>query len=75
MFFERVDFSALELPPAAQSLREEVRSFLQNELATRTYTPHLGHTEFDAEFTRKVAERGWIGMTWPRQYEIGRAHV
>jgi len=68
VFFENVDFSALELPPAAQSLREEVRTFLQNELAARTYTPHLGHTEFDAEFTRKVAERGWIGMTWPRKY-------
>jgi len=68
MFFESVDFSALELPPAAQSLREEVRAFLQAELAASTYTPHLGHTEFDAAFTRKVAERGWIGMTWPRQY-------
>jgi len=68
VFFENVDFSALELPSAAQNLREEVRTFLQSELAARTYTPHLGHTEFDAEFTRKVAERGWIGMTWPRKY-------
>jgi alkylation response protein AidB-like acyl-CoA dehydrogenase len=68
MFFESVDFSALELPPAAQRLREEVRAFLQAELAARAYTPHLGHTEFDAAFTRKVAGRGWIGMTWPRQY-------
>ena len=71
MFFENVDFSALELPPAAQSLREEVRAFLKAELAARAYTPHLGHTEFDAAFTRKVAEHGWIGMTWPRQYGGG----
>lgn len=68
MFFDSVDFAALELPPAARSLREELRAFLQQELAARAYTPHLGHTEFDAAFTRKVAERGWIGMTWPRQY-------
>jgi len=68
VFFESVDFSALELPPAAQRVREEVRAFLRAELAARAYTPHLGHTEFDAAFTRKVAERGWIGMTWPRQY-------
>lgn len=68
MFFESVDFSALELPPAAQALREEVRAFLQAELAAGAYTPHLGHTEFDAAFTRKVAARGWIGMTWPKQY-------
>ncbi len=71
MFFESVDFSALELPPAAQRLREEVRTFLQAELAARAYTPHLGHTEFDAAFTRKVAARGWIGMTWPRRYGGG----
>jgi acyl-CoA dehydrogenase len=68
MFFESVDFSALELPPAAQALRDEVRAFLQAELAAGAFTPHLGHTEFDAAFTRKVAARGWIGMTWPTRY-------
>ncbi len=71
MFFESVDFSALELPPAAQSLREEVRAFLQAEVAAGSFTPHLGHAEFDAEFTRKVAARGWIGMTWPKRYGGG----
>ncbi len=68
MFFENVDFSALELPPAALRLREEVRAFLKEEVAAGSFTPHLGHAEFDADFTRKVAARGWIGMTWPRRY-------
>lgn len=68
MLFENVDFSRLELPEAALKLREEVRAFLRAELAAGSFTPHLGHTEFDAEFTRKVAARGWIGMTWPREY-------
>ncbi len=68
MFFENVDFSGLELPPAALRLREEVRAFLKAEVAAGTFIPHLGHTEFDADFTRRVAERGWIGMTWPRAY-------
>ena len=71
MFFESVDFSALELPPAAQRLREEVRAFLKAEVASGSFTPHLGHAEFDAEFTRKVAARGWIGMTWPKRYGGG----
>jgi acyl-CoA dehydrogenase len=71
VFFESVDFSALELPPAAQSLREEVRAFLKTEVAARAFTPRLGHTEFDAAFTRKVAARGWIGMTWPKRYGGG----
>jgi acyl-CoA dehydrogenase len=68
MFFEAVDFSALQLPAEALRLREAVRAFLRDELAAGSYVPHLGHTEFDSAFTRKVAERGWIGMTWPRQY-------
>jgi len=68
MFFENVDFSTLALPTSALKLREEARAFLATEVAAGAYTPHLGHTEFDADFTRKVAARGWIGMTWPRVY-------
>ncbi len=66
--FEQVDFSALELPPAARKLQQEVREFLRAELAAKTFTPHLVHSEFDPEFSRRVAARGWIGMTWPRRY-------
>lgn len=62
MLFENVDFSALDLPPAALKLREEVREFLKAEVAAGAFTPQLGHTEFDVEFTRKVASRGWIGI-------------
>jgi alkylation response protein AidB-like acyl-CoA dehydrogenase len=68
LFFENVDFSAIELPPAALKLREEVRAFLSEEAASGAFTPHLGHSEFDAEFTRRIAARGWIGMTWPKRY-------
>ena len=49
MFFENVDFAALELPPPALRLREEVRAFLKQALASGAYTPHLGHTEFNLE--------------------------
>jgi alkylation response protein AidB-like acyl-CoA dehydrogenase len=46
-----------------------VREFLAEELAgypsrRRAYT----WTGWDAGFTRKVAARGWIGMTWPRRW-------
>ena len=68
MFFENIDFSSLELPPAALKLRKEVRAFLRAEIAAGSYVPHLGHAEFDLAFTKKVAARGWIGLTWPKQY-------
>ena len=66
--FDQVDFSALELPPAARKLQQEVREFLRAEFAALNLRPRLGHTEFNPEFTRRVAARGWIGMTWPRRY-------
>ncbi|MET8354662.1 acyl-CoA dehydrogenase family protein [Micromonospora sp. NPDC005206] len=25
-------------------------------------------SSFDAEFSRRLGERGWLGMTWPKRY-------
>ena len=51
------------------ALREEVRSFLRIEMVSRTPAERsLSWAGFDASFSRKVGERGWLGMTWPRQY-------
>ena len=66
--FQQVDFSALALPAAACRVQQEVREFLRGEIAAQAFRPHVGHTVFDAGFTRKIAARGWIGMTWPRRY-------
>ncbi len=66
--FDQVDFSALELPASARKLQLEVREFVRAEFAALAYRPQLGHTEFNPEFTRRVAARGWIGMTWPKRY-------
>jgi alkylation response protein AidB-like acyl-CoA dehydrogenase len=65
-------FKPCELPPSAQELRAEVRDFLAEALreysrADRAYS-WMG---FDAQFTRQLAARGWIGMTWPAQYGGG----
>jgi len=62
-------FDLLDLPPEAQALRDEVRAFL-----TTTVGDRAGHRRarswggFDREFSRKVGERGWIGMMWPKKY-------
>lgn len=49
------------------ALRDEVRAFLAAELRAGTFVPDVnawmdGH---DPAFSRKLGERGWIGMTWP----------
>ena len=46
----------------------KVREFVHAQFAALPYVPQLGHTEFHPEFTRRVAARGWIGMTWPKRY-------
>lgn len=68
VIFRDIDFSDLELPESARCLREEVRAFLAGEIAAGNIRTQLGHSSYDREFSRKLGQRGWIGMTWPRRY-------
>ena len=63
-------FDPIRLPPECEKLRKEVRAFLADEIAAGTFNPFQPNREdADArEFCRRVGERGWIGMTWPKQY-------
>jgi alkylation response protein AidB-like acyl-CoA dehydrogenase len=63
------NFTPSDLPPSCAQLRAEVREFLASAL--RDMTPldkARTWTGFDAEFSRKLGARGWIGMVWPRRY-------
>jgi alkylation response protein AidB-like acyl-CoA dehydrogenase len=55
---------------AAEVLRAEVRDFLTAELAAGTFTTHVDTwlSGVDPAFSRKLGERGWLGMTWPKEY-------
>jgi acyl-CoA dehydrogenase len=68
-----IHFDPIRLPEAAQALRRAVREFLRGEIAGGTFDPSGGATSvaFDAGFSRRVGARGWIGMTWPKQYGGG----
>jgi len=57
------------LPPAADELRREVRSFIAEQRADgRLPPPTKVGLGFSAEMTQRIAARGWIGITWPSQY-------
>ncbi|MCX7317942.1 MAG: acyl-CoA dehydrogenase family protein, partial [Hyphomicrobiales bacterium] len=63
-------FDPIRLPPECEQLRKEVRAFLAEEIAAGTFDPHRPVQE-DAdnrEFSRRVGQKGWLGMTWPKQY-------
>jgi len=62
-------FDLRDTPPEAPALRAELRAFLAE--AGRDWSPRVraySWMGFDREFSRAVGERGWIGMTWPKEY-------
>jgi acyl-CoA dehydrogenase-like protein len=62
-------FEATELTDRERALQREVRAFLTAELGGATVQPGLGfNSAKDPEFSRRLAERGWIGMALPRAY-------
>ncbi|MBB1057446.1 acyl-CoA dehydrogenase family protein [Dietzia natronolimnaea] len=75
--------SALAPPPTLASadmdaLRVEVRDFLSEEIAAGRLTPWIDTwlTRWDEDFTRRLAERGWVGMAIPTEYGgRGRTHL
>jgi acyl-CoA dehydrogenase len=69
-------FDPIELPPEAKELRQEVRAFLKQEIEAGTFSPGGGRNENARAFARKVGTKGWIGMTWPKEYGgHGRSHL
>ena len=57
------------LPPEAEALRAEVRAFLAAEMpAIPPLKRCRNWSGADADFSRKMGARGWLGMTWPKAY-------
>lgn len=62
-------FEPVELSVAERALRTEVIGFLAAELPRGSFQPGLGmNAAKDPEFSRKLGERGWLGMALPTEY-------
>jgi len=58
--------------------RAEVRSFLESEIAGGLFKPMCdGWIQgFSPEFTKKLAQKGWIGLSWPKEFGgQGRSNI
>lgn len=70
-----MDFSFTE---GQNEFRRELRDFLEEEIRQGYWEPACDAwvQGFDPEFTKRVADKGWIGLTWPKQYGgKERSHV
>lgn len=61
---------AIALPAELGSLRADVREFVAGELDAGRFVPECDSwlSGWDEEFSRRLAERGWIGMTIPKEW-------
>ena len=65
-------FDLCDLPESTVSLRAEVRAFLAAELdGGPAGAPALRARSWngiDLDFSQKLGARGWIAMTWPKEF-------
>lgn len=62
-------FQLASLPPETEGLRHELREFLAREIAGIPFEKRArSWSGFNPDFSRKLGERGWLGMTWPKKY-------
>ncbi|MEX2227411.1 MAG: acyl-CoA dehydrogenase family protein [Dehalococcoidia bacterium] len=62
-------------PPEEEAFREEVRQFLRDEMPQRA-PDRIDAWQFHRQFIRKLAERGWLTLSWPKEWGgAGAGHL
>ncbi len=57
------------LPPHAEAFRAQVKDFLATNMPPLSADARSrSWMAFDAEFSRRLAQRGWVGVTLPKAY-------
>ncbi|MCS7002608.1 MAG: acyl-CoA dehydrogenase family protein, partial [Dehalococcoidia bacterium] len=59
-------------PPDAEAFRQEVRQFMETELTPEIRDEYAHCTDyphgFNKAFSRKLGAKGWLTITWPKEY-------
>jgi acyl-CoA dehydrogenase len=67
---DALTLDAVVFPAHLETLRQDVRAFLREEIASGAITPKIDQwlSGWDPAFSRRLAARGWVGMALPEQY-------
>jgi len=60
----------VRLPAETEVLRHDVRQFLAEEISSSRIVPNCDQWlgGWDVDFSRRLGQRGWIGMAFPAEY-------
>lgn len=50
-----------------KAFRQEVREFVEKEIKPNSFDWDVNHV-FPLDVVKKMAERGWLGLPWPKEY-------
>ena len=70
LYLEKEINMDFRLTEEQEKFRKEVRDFLEGEKTQKLWEPSIDSwiMAYDPEFTKRVAAKGWIGLTWPKEY-------
>ncbi len=54
--------------PEQEAFRQEIKEFLEESFTQLIIPEDAWIVGFDKGFSKKLAERGWIGLTWPKEF-------
>jgi alkylation response protein AidB-like acyl-CoA dehydrogenase len=69
-----MDFS---FSPEEKEFGVQVRAFLDREVSDEFLSDleERGEVDFSREFTKKLAQKGWLAIAWPKEYGGGGASI
>ena len=67
---KKLDLPVVKFTPEQNAFRLEVRAFLEAQRDLGAFRTHADSwmSGYSSEFSKKIGEKGWIGMTWPKEF-------
>jgi len=67
---KKLDLPVVKFTSEQDAFRLEVRTFLEEQSDSGAFRTHADSwlSGYSSAFSKKIGDKGWIGMTWPKEY-------